>query len=62
MFPLCSVLVRRHLERCVQLRGPQGKKDMAVVVASSEEGRENGQRAGTPLVWREQEGVGVIEL
>jgi len=46
ILPLYSTLVRPHLESCVQLWGPQYKKDMDLL----EEGHKNEKRTATPLL------------
>ena len=52
ILPLCSALVRSHLEHCVQLWGPQHKKDMDLSFQSRVQRRamKNDQRDGTPLL------------
>ncbi|PKU30239.1 hypothetical protein llap_19457 [Limosa lapponica baueri] len=61
ILPLCSTLVRPHLEYCVQLWTPQNRKDHGPVGASPEKGRGDGQRAGAPLVDRLRE-LGLFSL
>lgn len=47
ILPLCSILVRLHLEYCIQLRSPSHRKD----IESSPEGdHKDNQRAGVPLL------------
>jgi len=49
ILPLCSTLVRAHLESCIQLWSPQHRKEMDLLEWSTG-GHKNDQRDGTHLL------------
>jgi len=61
ILPLCSALVRPYLESCIQLWGPQHRKDMDLLGVGPEEGHKNHQSAGTPLLRGKAERAGVVQ-
>jgi len=50
ILPLCSALVRPHLESCIQLQSPQHRTDRELLERVQEEARKNDPRAGAPLL------------
>jgi len=50
ILPICSALLRPHLESCINLWSPQYRKDMDLFGAGPEEGHKNDLRAGAPLL------------
>ena len=52
--PLCSALMRLHLEHCIQAWSIQHRKDVG---GHLEKGHEDAQKAGAPLFLRKAEGA-----
>jgi len=51
LLPFSSVLVRSHLEYCIQVWSPQYRRDIdRSAGARSEEGHKNNPKDGTPLL------------
>ena len=59
--PLCSALVRPHLESCVQAWGPQHRKDVGLLERVQRRPRGHSE-AAAPLLQRQTEELGVFSL
>ncbi|RMC07505.1 hypothetical protein DUI87_16979 [Hirundo rustica rustica] len=56
-----STLVRPHLECCIQLLGPQHSR-IWTYWGGSRGGHEDSQESGAPLLWKQAERVGIVQL
>ena len=59
--PLYSALVRLHLEYCVQLWGPQRRKDRELLERVQRRATKIVKRAGAPPLQRQAEEAGVVQ-
>ena len=59
--PLCSALVRPHLQYCVQAWGPQHRKDVGLLERVQRRPRGHSE-AAAPLLQRQTEELGVFSL
>lgn len=61
ILPLCSSLVRPHRQCCIQVRELQSKKDMEGL-EQVQRGNEVDNRTGEPVLQRQAEKVGAVQL
>jgi len=62
ILPLCSVLVRPHLEYCIQVWNHQYRRDVDLFGAHPKEGHTNDARDGTPPYKHRLRELGLFRL
>lgn len=61
IFPLSYALVRPHLDNCIQVLGPQHKKDVELLEQiQRRKGHRDDQRACLPFLQRKPERTGLV--
>lgn len=61
IFPVCSALVRPHLEHCIQLGGLQHRKALDLL-EWVQRGHKCDQRDGVAPLWRQVREMGLLSL